>query len=165
MKKSIIFTCVIILMILISGCQTNKPGANEVNQNTESILPSDTPVLTNTPEPTSTPIPTETPAPTNTEIPPTETFTPTFTPLPSPTQTLELGLRIYIYNYCEVPVNLQISGPLSVNLLLDPKEEIFIDAPFGTYSFWNDKNRKRTNVLITGSTFPYCICTRYCHVE
>jgi hypothetical protein len=165
MKTSIVIICALFLAILISGCQTNQPGANNVGQKTESMLPSDTPFLTNTPESTFTPVSSDTPAPTNTEIPPTATFTPTFTPIPSPTSTLKLDLRMVFRNGCEVPVRVEVSGPISFSITIQTRELKNVYAPVGTYTFWNDKTKEHNEYQLNTSVFPYCICMKICHAD
>jgi len=162
LKKSFVLVGILMLSVLLAGCQT---GKSDSAMESPEPLPTETVAMTNTPEPTNTALPSETPAPTNTEVPPTATFTSTVTASPVPSPTLNLELRIYVYNYCEVPVNIAITGPLSFNLKLEPKVKTVLYAPLGVYNFWNDKNGERIEVNITGLTHPYCICTKYCHVE
>jgi hypothetical protein len=161
MKKSLIFTGVLFLSLLLASCQPAKPGTA---LETPEPLPTETMAVTNTPEATNTTQPTETPAPTNTELPPTATFTETVTPSPIPSPTLKLEVYMTIYNYCRVPVNIKIEGPLSFNLNLQTAERVILNVPIGTYSFWNDKNGERIQAMITGTKFLLCTCGPGCEL-
>jgi hypothetical protein len=165
MKKSFVLVCFIILVIFISGCQANETDKTRSVQDTNITLPSATIFLTNTTAPTNTALPTETPSPTNTDVPPTETFTPTITASPVPSPTLNLELQMVFRNGCDVPVTVEVTGPMSFSVTIESRELKNVYALVGTYTFWNDRTRERREYQLFGSTFPYCICMKICHVN
>jgi len=102
MHKQQLFWLILLISIVVVGCDALSPAPTETPTNTPTatytITPSVTPSIT--PSPTSTNTPTATPTSTNT---PTATFTPTITPTPSITPNAVAGFRFDNWTQANVP--------------------------------------------------------------
>lgn len=123
MKISTLFTCCLIMVLMISGC----------GQNQESNL-------------TVTPMPTNT----HTPAPPTATsFPPTSTPIPpTPTPKFPIPVTLTILNNSETPLTILSGGPAGKDFGI-----VAGIWPIGPWTQYSDKNQVKPNTSFEISTY------------